>query len=102
MKVEINKLHGVIEERDLKIKRQEEDIMSLKNTLLQLENKYNILYEEKQLSELRVDKNSESSEHLKLTAQVLEKQVNAITEALINCEDSIEGLLRDKANVGID
>ena len=71
----------------------------MKNSLLQLENKYNTLVEEKNLNELKVDRTAEETDHLKLMSQVLEKQVEALSEALNNCEVSIEGLLRDKTKL---
>jgi kinesin family protein 5 len=73
--------------------------MDMKNSLLQLENKLSQLSEQNQLTEMKYDKNSDSTDHLKITCQVLEKQVHAITEALLSCETSIEALLKEKANM---
>lgn len=89
----------MIDEKDQNIKRQEDEIMSMKNSLLQLENKYNKLMEEKSLNELKVDRTAEDTDHLKLTVQVLEKQVQAISDAYVNCEQSIESLLREKSKL---
>jgi kinesin family protein 5 len=99
LKKEVNRLNSLVEEKDSKLKKQEEENMDMKNSLLQLESKLSHLSEHNQMSEMKFDKNNDSTEHLKITCQVLEKQVNAITEALLSCEQSIESLLKEKANM---
>lgn len=64
--------------------------MQMKNSLLQLENQHNLLVEEKNLNELKVDNRQGDQDHLLFKNQALEKQIEAISDALSNCESSIE------------
>ena len=97
LKGEIDNMKGMLVEKDTKILKQEEDNMELRNSILQTENKYNKIMEDRYMAGLKLDTQKGDSEHLKLTIQILEKEVNAFTEALASCEQSIHNLLKEKS-----
>ena len=97
LKGEVDNLKGMLVEKDKKILNQEEEDMKLRNSLLQMENKYNQIIEDKYMANLNVDTQKGDTDHLKLTIQVLQKEVNAFTEALGSCEQSIQNLLKEKS-----
>jgi hypothetical protein len=99
LKGEVENLRGSLGDKEKMIQLQDEEIMTLKNSLLQMENKYSGLTEEKQLATLKFSTQNESGEHLRLTNKVLEREVAALTEALTNCEQSIQNLLKEKARL---
>ena len=97
LKGEVDNMKGMLVEKDTKILKQEEDNMKLRNSILQTENKYNKIMEDRYMTGLKLDTQKGDSEHSKLTIQVLEKEVNAFTEALASCEQSIHNLLKEKS-----
>ena len=53
--------------------------------------------EDKYMASLKLDNQKSDTNHLNLTIQVLQKEVNAFTEALGSCEQSIQNLLKEKS-----
>lgn len=89
----------VIKEKDFSIQKQGKEINSLKSTISELETKLSKFDEGKQLTILKMNKQNDMQENLSIKAQVLEKQVHALTDALLNCEQSIEALLMEKSKI---
>ena len=55
------------------------------------------MMEDKYMANQNLDTQKGDKDHLKLTIQVLQKEVNAFTEALGSCEQSIQNLLKEKS-----
>ena len=97
LKSEIDNLKGTLVETDKRILNKEEENMQLRNSLLQMENKYNEIMEDKYMANLKLDTQKSDTNHLNLTIQVLQQEVNAFTDALGSCEQSIQNLLKEKS-----
>ena len=86
----------MIQEKDQHIKGQEEQILAQKNEILQLENKLNSMTEQRDLAVVKLDQKVSKSDYLNERAIVLEKQIQSLSDAQLNCEQSIQKLLDDK------
>ena len=96
---ELENAKQVIKEKDALTQRQGKEITSLKNIIAELETKLSKFDEGKQLTILKMNKQNDMQENLSIKAQVLEKQVHALTDALLNCEQSMEALLMEKSKI---
>lgn len=96
---EFERLINDIADKETRIKEQDDENVSLKNQLLDHEKQISILTEQNYLYKLKIDTKSDSLDNQKLTIEVLEKQIMAITEALSNSEQSIETLLSEKSRL---
>lgn len=92
--------NSMIKEKDLKIEKQGIEIKSLKDKVAQFEDQLNQINEEKQLLQIKINWQNNATEDMSIKAQVFEKQVHALTEALLNYENSIENLLNEKSKMG--
>lgn len=91
--------HKDIAERDIKIREQEEEIMNLKNQLLEVEKKNSILAQQNSLYDLKLKTKTDNLETQRVTIEVLEKQINAISEALSHGDQEVERLLSEKSRL---
>ena len=99
MQIELEKARAAILEKNKKIEKQEAEIISVKSTIVQLGDKLSQLTEENQLYYIKLNKQNVTSIDTDTRAHVLEKQVHALTEALLSCEQSIETLLKEKSKM---
>jgi len=88
-----------IDEKNDKIKKQDEEIHTLRHAMLQLENKYNVLSEEKSRLELKESSSNKNIDQFVETIQVLEREVKVLSDALIQNEETVEKLLNEKAKL---
>jgi len=100
LKEQIETLKFVIQEKDQVIKNQEEQILTQKNEILQLVNKLNLMTEQRDLAVVKLDQKISRSDFLNERAIVLEKQIESLSDAQLNCEQSIQILLQEKIKLG--
>jgi len=96
LKEEVGKLKTKITEKDQLLKIQDEQILHQRNEILQLENKLNFMVEQRDFASVKLDQKINSTDYLNNRAQVLENQIKSLSEALMNCEQSIQKILEDK------
>ena len=99
MQIELEKARATILEKNRKIEKQEAEIISVKSTIVHLGDKITQLTEENQLYYIKLNKQNVNSNDTDTKAHVLEKQVHALTEALLSCEQSVETLLKEKSKM---
>ena len=91
----------MLNEKEQIIKNQEDQILSQKNELLQNEKKINFLMEQQDRAIIKASKHSNDQMYLGDRVQIMEKQIEGLSEALLNCEQLIENLLKDKNKLSI-
>ena len=96
---ELEHAHKDIGDKDLKIREHEEEIMMIKSQLLEHEKKINILSQQNDLYDLKVLTKNDNLDMQRVTIEVLEKQINAITEALSHNDQEVQRLLGDKSRL---
>jgi len=96
LKEDVEKLKAKVVEKDQIIKTQDEQILHQRNEILQLENKLNFMVEQRDFASVKLDQKINSADYLNNRAQVLENQIKSLSEALMNCEQSIQKILEDK------
>ena len=96
LKEDLDRLKNKITEKDQLIKTQDEQILHQRNEILQLENKLNFMLEQRDFASVKLDQKINSTDYLNNRAQVLENQIKSLSEALMNCEQSIQKMLEDK------
>lgn len=87
-------------EKDMLIELKDAEIKGLKDNLAHFEEKLNKLNEESQLQQIKIGHQNDIIENTNVKIQVLETQAHALTEALISCEQSVEGQLKEKFKIG--
>lgn len=89
-----------IKEKDMIIELKDAEMKGLKENLSNFEERFNKLNEENQLHRIKIGHQNDLIENNKVKIQVLETQAHALTEALISCEQSVEGQLKEKFKIG--
>lgn len=88
-----------IAEKDVRIKEQDEEIAHMKSQLMEYEKKVNVVTEENDLYELKVLTKTDNLETQRVTIEVLEKQINAMSEALTQGDHEVERLLTERSRL---
>jgi len=89
-----------IKEKDIIIELKDAEMKGLKDNLAHFEERLNKVNEESQLQQIKLGHQNNLIEDMKVKVQVLETQAHALTEALISCEQSVEGQLKEKFKIG--
>ncbi len=99
LKKDLENAQRDIGDKDTKLREQEEEIVTMKNQLLENEKKINILTQQNDLYDLKVLSKTDNLELQRVTIEVLEKQINAISEALNNDDQEVQRLLSEKSRL---
>ena len=101
LQAEVETLKQMNKEKDTVLEKQSKEMRTLKETIADYENKFIQFDEGKQMAQIKLGRQSDITENMNVKATVLEKQVHALTDALLNCEQSIEQLLEEKSRISI-
>jgi len=96
---EIEGLKQMNKEKDTLVDKQAKELKQLKEMIADYENKFIQFDEGQQMAQIKLSRQSDITENMNVKATVLEKQVHALTDALLNCEQSIEQLLEEKSKI---
>lgn len=99
LKKDLENAQRDISDKDTKIREQEEEIVTMKNQLLENEKKINVLTQQNDLYELKVLTKTDNLDIQRTTIEVLEKQINAMSEALAHDDQEVQRLLSEKSRL---